>query len=258
MKKSVKITIIAVSIFLALCIIAALVCCDVFYGIFKEGNLPRYNVSKAETKKDSPLKGKTYYFLGSSVTYGMASMGQSMADFIAKRNDCTCIKEAVSGTTLADLDKKSYVARLKNFDTQRRIDGFICQLSTNDTRVENRGSIAEGFDINTFDVATTYGAIEYIIAYAKATWNCPVYFYTGTYYDNDAYKEMVATLFEIADKWDITVIDLFSDKDFNDVAEKERKLYMNDDVHPTKAGYQLWWAPKFEEYLTDKRLPETK
>lgn len=26
-------------------------------------------------------------------------------------------------------------------------------------------------------------------------------------------------------------------------------LYMHDPVHPTKAGYGLWWTPKFEEAL---------
>jgi len=33
--------------------------------------------------------------------------------------------------------------------------------------------------------------MEYIICYAKQTWNCPVLFYTGTKYDSEQYAEMV-------------------------------------------------------------------
>ena len=51
--------------------------------------------------KNSPLKGKNFIFLGSSVTKGFAAYGQSFADMIAARNDAHCVKEAVSGTTLA-------------------------------------------------------------------------------------------------------------------------------------------------------------
>ncbi len=248
-KKKIVITCSVVGAFLLACIIAALICLQMFYGIFKKGNLPKYGVNNIEVITDSPLKGKMYYFLGSSVTYGMASMGQSMADFIAKRNDCTCVKEAVSGTTLADINNKSYVSRIKNFDTSRKIDGFICQLSTNDIGLENKGSVSQSFDIDDLDKSTTYGAIEYIIAYARAMWNCPIYFYTGSYYENDIYAEMVDTLYEIAEKWNITVIDLFTDKDFNTITDEQRALYMNDDVHPTKAGYRDWWTPKIEEYI---------
>ena len=33
--------------------------------------------------------------------------------------------------------------------------------------------------------------MEYIIVYAKQTWNCPVIFYTGTKYDSKQYQQMV-------------------------------------------------------------------
>lgn len=58
-------------------------------------------------------------FLGSSVTYGAASQGVSFADFIARRNGCEAIKEAVSGTTLVDNGSDSYVSRLKADECSR-------------------------------------------------------------------------------------------------------------------------------------------
>ena len=218
-------------------------------SIVKEGNATRYSVKCTETEPNSPLKCKTYCFLGSSVTFGYASKRESMVDFIAKRNGCNCIKEAVSGTTLADLKRNSYVRRLKKLDSSLKLDGFICQLSTNDVRLKNKGVVSEGYALEKFDTQTTYGAIEYIIAYAKKTWNCPIYFYTNAYYPNEGYREMVDTMAAIAKKWDIVLIDLFRDEAFNAISEEQRKLFMKDDVHPTRAGYRYWWTPKFEEYL---------
>ena len=62
------------------------------------------------------LKGKNILFLGSSVTYGSASGGISFVDLMAERCKSNCIKEAVSGTTLADINEDSYVSRLKRVD----------------------------------------------------------------------------------------------------------------------------------------------
>ena len=71
----------------------------VFYTLL--GNTGPYSVAATPALSDSPLAGKTYVFLGSSVTYGASSEGESMADFLAARHGAVCVKEAVSGTTLA-------------------------------------------------------------------------------------------------------------------------------------------------------------
>ena len=61
---------------------------------------------------------------------------------------------------------------------------------------------------------------------------------------------MVLGLYDIAAKWDIEVIDMFMDLNFNSIpTEEQRKLWMADKIHPTKAGYRDWWLPKFEEAL---------
>lgn len=78
------------------------------------------------------LRGKNILFLGSSVTYGSASGGVSFADIMSQCCGFQYVKEAVSGTTLADINENSYVSRLKNIDKSSKFDLFICQLSTND------------------------------------------------------------------------------------------------------------------------------
>ncbi len=163
-------------------------------------SLPGTTDANAETfyaknvaKTDSPLAGKTIYWLGSSVTYGANSGGESMADFLAAKTGCISKKDAVSGTTIFDDGKsentgaKSYTRRLKEstvFDKNEKVDAFICQISTNDAwgdRKKNWGEITPN-DMGQqedFDLSTTLGGIEFIIAYVTDTWGCPVYFYSG-------------------------------------------------------------------------------
>ncbi len=220
------------------------------FGVFAKGNYGEYGLENTAIVENSPVKGKTIIFLGSSVTYGYGSLGVSFADFLEKSDGIHSVKEAVSGTTLVDEKSDSYVSRLKTIDKNIKADAFVCQLSTNDaTKEKPLGKVSESFDINSFDTKTVAGAIEYIIAYAKDTWSCPVVFYTQAKYDSEYYGEMVSLLLEIQKKWDITVIDFWSDEEINNITDEERKLYLVDLIHPTKAGYKILWLPKFQKSL---------
>jgi len=215
------------------------------------GNAEKYSLENIEPLENSPLGGKRICYLGSSVTLGLYSMDVSFADYISYRNGCEYVKEAVSGTTLVDNGKTSYIQRMKNnIGTDEKFDAFVCQLSTNDASKEMpMGELSSSENLEDFDTQTITGAMEYIIVYAKQTWNCPVIFYTGTKYDSKQYQQMVDVLFELQDKYGIGMIDLWNDEEMNDVSEKEYEVYMADPVHPTQAGYLEWWTPKMEEYL---------
>lgn len=199
------------------------------------------------------LERKKIIFLGSSVTYGAAAMGKSFIEDLEEKDGIVAVKEAVSGTLLVDEDMedgKSYIARLQTIDQNQQVDAFVCQLSTNDaTHNKPLGAITESYGLETFDTKTVAGAIEFIIAYAKQTWHCPVVFYTGTRYDSKQYQKMVALLWAIQEKWQIDVIDLWNDPVMNQVTADDYKRYMEDPIHPTRDGYREWWFPKFEEGL---------
>ena len=190
------------------------------------------------------LKGKTILFLGSSVTYGSAANGESFVDMLAEEG-CCVVKEAVSGTTLADIMENSYVARMKQMDKEISADLFVCQLSTNDaSRKIPLGEMDEKMD-----VATVAGAIEYIIRYAKETWNCPVAFYTNPRYESEDYAKMVALIKAFEEKGEIGLVDLWSNAEFNDLSEAQRKVFLADPIHPTREGYREWWLPVFRTEL---------
>ena len=220
------------------------------FGVFAKGNYGEYSLENTVATENSPIKDKTIIFLGSSVTYGYGSLGVSFADFLEKSDGIHAVKEAVSGTTLVDEKSNSYVSRLKTIDTNIKADAFVCQLSTNDaTKEKPLGKVSDSFDINSFDTQTVAGAIEYIIAYVKDTWNCPVIFYTQAKYDSEYYGEVVTLLLKIQKKWDIHVIDFWNDEEINNITAEERKLYLVDHIHPTKAGYKIWWLPKIQQSL---------
>ena len=72
------------------------------------------------------IKDKSILFLGSYVTYGDG--GVSFAELMGEEYGCKVVKEAVSGTTLADINENSYVSRLKKVALNQKFDLCICQI----------------------------------------------------------------------------------------------------------------------------------
>lgn len=261
-KKAMKIIVVAIVAFIVVDGVATIVLVGALGGIGPlkflhenkiakaAGNAEEYHLDRIEELESSPLDGKNILFLGSSVTKGDCSLDVSMADYIGKLDGCNVVKEAVSGTTLATSKRNSYVERLRKIDTNKSFDLLVCQLSTNDASKNIvLGSLSDSVDMDSFDTDTVIGAIEYIVAYARKTWGCNVVFYTGTKYDSENYQKMVESLYAVQEKWDIGIIDLWNDADMNAVSEDDYALYMYDPIHPTQAGYLMWWTPKMEEYL---------
>ena len=226
-------------------------------GDIRMGNIPgnasEYAMEHLSVLDGNPLQGKHVCFLGSSVTYGSASLREGIPEYFAARFDCTITKEAVSGTTLADNGSSSYVQRmLHKLDKNTECALLVCQLSTNDASKNiPLGEISESKNLDSFDTSTITGAMEYIICYVQETWNCPVVFYTGSRYEKPEYNTMVQRLMELQEKWGIGVLDLWNSDSFNAISDADRALYMYDDIHPTKAGYRDWWCPEMERQLLE-------
>lgn len=182
------------------------------------------------------LKNKTILFLGSSVTHGSASNGVSFVDMIGEICGANCVKEAVSGTTLVDINETSYISRLKSIAAGILPDLFVCQLSTNDAAKK-------------LDITEIEKAICFILDYVKTTFDCPIVFYTGTYYENDEYLKMVELLYDLKKNHDFYILDLYHDEEMLAVNEADYQRYMKDKVHPTLLGYREWWTPKFIDFL---------
>lgn len=201
-----------------------------------------------------PLSGLDIIWLGSSVTFGAQSGGYySMADAIADNHAATvCEKYAINGTTLVNTGDTSYVARLRAIDPNRTPDMVIIQLSTNDaTSGKPYGEMTDSFDPASFDDTTIIGAMEILISYVRATFGCPVIFYTGSYYESEEYAVMVDALLKLQEKWNIGVVDLYNNEEMTAIYDSELyHSYMSDTIHPNRKGYIEWWTPAFEAYLS--------
>ena len=200
------------------------------------GNSAEYSLASVQPLPYSTLTGKNIFFLGSSVTYGACSMHESFVDFLAKRDGINALKEAVSGTTLVDNGKDSYISRMKNIQTGLDPDLFVCQLSTNDATQ----------NLPPDEVAD---AIKYIFDYAVEKWHVPVAFYTSPRYESASYQVLVNRLLSLSESCGFGLIDMWNDSDFNNITSEDSALYMFDAIHPTRAGYLKWWTPYFEDFL---------
>ncbi len=141
------------------------------------GNAAQYEPENIESDPDSPLRGKTIIFLGSSVTRGYGACDTSFVELLVQKDGVIAVKEAVGGTTLVTRNDESYIPRMEKIEPTIRADAFVCQLSTNDARGKlPLGTVSDSFDRSAFDTATVAGALEYIVSYAQETWNCPVVF----------------------------------------------------------------------------------
>lgn len=89
------------------------------------GNAATYDFDQIERLKGNPLEGKHLCVLGSSVTYGAASLQNSLGEYFQQRFGMRLTKEAVSGTTLADFTGSSYVDRIQDIDKDADIELYM-------------------------------------------------------------------------------------------------------------------------------------
>ena len=218
------------------------------------GNQPQYEPANQPEIADSPLRGKKVIFLGSSVVLGQAALNTSFVELLAHTDGLEVIKEAVNGTSMVDLDGMglSYIKRVKTIAKDFAPDLFVMQLSTNDaTQGFPLGQISESKNRDDFDTLTVTGAMEYLFSYIEETFKCPLLVFTGTQFLHPQYEQMVERLHELKEKWDLNILDLWHDEEMNATSDEDYDLYMNDPIHPTKAGYSLWWGPKFRTCITE-------
>ena len=100
------------------------------------------------------------------------------------------------------------------------------------------------------DTPAIYTIYESLLSHAAYTYRSPeLMFYTNPQYDSKPYAKMVEALLKIQEKWQIGVIDFWNDEQINRVSPEKRKLYLQDPIHPMKAGYAEWLVPVMEQRI---------
>ncbi|MFD1484905.1 SGNH/GDSL hydrolase family protein [Lacticaseibacillus baoqingensis] len=213
------------------------------------GNQPKYAPAAFTLNPSSPLYGKHIVFLGSSITYGAAALGQSFVDDLVASDGIIADKLAVTGTTLAGHEHSSYISRFARFQPQTQPDAFVCQLSTNDGRAGKPLGAITAAGVSDFDTTTTIGAIEAIITRVNQEWHCPIMFYTCLRKPDAEYQQLITKLYQLQAKYDFAILDLRHDQALAS-ATSAHAFAMFDDAHPTQLGYAKLWTPIFRARLS--------
>ena len=188
--------------------------------------------------------------------------------------------------------ERSYVCQLLDaiYDIGNKpIDKVFIQLSTNDIGQYTTSSYDEHLpfgtvlannirDIDSFDITTSFGALEYMVAKIKQQWpNAEVVIFSCWMMDSDwalyqssgktwddfvadfsdqsnydnvsEYAKMRLGLMQIVEKWDTHFIDAWADYEANRVLNENHSIYKSDTVHMYEAGYERVAFPAFRELL---------
>ena len=207
------------------------------------GNRQAYSPSLLEEDKDSPLLGETMLFLGSSVTRGYGSLGDSFPECFHWMDGAIFTKEAVDGTTLADMDDRSYLARLRKHEGES-FEYMFVQLSTNDAWQK-----APLGDKDSQDTGTTFGSLNEILRIGSSISSTLPIVWSSPYFKNDRYRDMVRICEEISSEGRCLFLNLYEDPEVNSISKKARRLYLMDEIHPTRAGYRDWLFPYLRDFV---------
>ena len=193
------------------------------------------------------------------------------------------------GEKIENAYNQSYVGLLKEAIERlgsERIDTMFVQLSTNDIgQYKTPAGVSGGhLDFGSvsadsvknpeeFDVNTSFGALEYIVAKAMEVWNCKVVIYVchmntsefsafkSNSYDyskmdsSSDYAVMRNAALRIAEKWDLGVIDLWGNAEVNKALHEDASRYIADTLHLHVLGYERVLWQEFRKYA-DGRTEE--
>ena len=60
---------------------------------------------------------------------------------------------------------------------------------------------------------------------------------------------MVSICKEISAEGRCLFLNLYEDPEVNSISKKERRLYLMDEIHPTRAGYRDWLFPYLRDFV---------
>ncbi len=216
----------------------------------KDDSKGDYSVDSVAVQKENALTGLNIAYLGSSVTEGSKSDGVSFPEYIAKRNEGTCVKEAVDGSTMVGTDKDSYITRLEKMDKDAKFDLFVIELANEDVDAGNKvGEVVESTNKDDFDTKTIAGSLQYMITYVQETYQCPVALLTSIDNGDKKVNDVVQLGWQLKTKMtNVGMIDLWYNLDKKD---KNFDAYMADDTHPTAQGYLEFYTPYIESRMVE-------
>ena len=228
----------------------------------------------------NPLKGKTIYNFGDSISNGQGNLvGDKRlgpAELVALDNDMICTDFAVSGSTMSTAGGGNYILkRINDAISASPItpDFVLLAGGINDLKVTSVGDFSEPSSnddfgeryISLLDTSNFSGAFETAIYRILNAWPGTQLIYMTEHkmpsHYNDGTETLYQTAKKICKKWCVPILDMWNSGGLNMSVLANNKAYGTGDVnldgthtdttHPNGEAYRLYYVPKLKLKLLE-------
>ena len=209
---------------------------------------------------ESPLYRKKLCCEGDSIMRGAGNNNISFADMIAKANEMTLNKNAVSGATIcsgtvdSQGNPKHWISTaMSSLDTDGDyyiFDGFVNDVNTSTVM----GTITYGYN-NTLDTATFCGAFEQCCKTLVTNFPGKKYGYVFVHrlwnMNDTLANTFIDNILKILNKWGVPYINLMDEIPSLNLIDTLKSAYTDDGDgwHPNEAGYKKYYCDKITAWL---------
>lgn len=228
----------------------------------------------------NPLKGKTIYNFGDSISNGQGNLvGDKRlgpAELVALDNDMVCTDFAVSGSTMSTAGGGNYILKRINdaISASPITPDFVLLVGgINDLKVTSVGDFSEPSSNDDFgekyigllDTSNFSGAFETAIYRILNAWPGTQLIYMTEHkmpsHYNDGTETLYQTAKKICKKWCVPILDMWNSGGLNMSVLANNKAYGTGDVnldgthtdttHPNGEAYRLYYVPKLKSKLLE-------
>lgn len=228
----------------------------------------------------NPLKGKTIYNFGDSISNGQGNLvGDKRlgpAELVALDNDMVCTDFAVSGSTMSTAGGGNYILkRINDAISASPItpDFVLLAGGINDLKVTSVGDFSEPSSNDDFgekyigllDTSNFSGAFETAIYRILNAWPGTQLIYMTEHkmpsHYNDGTETLYQTAKKICKKWCVPILDMWNSGGLNMSVLANNKAYgtgdanldgiHTDTTHPNGEAYRLYYVPKLKSKLLE-------
>ncbi|MFF7734004.1 RICIN domain-containing protein [Streptomyces sp. NPDC007984] len=256
--------------------LAKLVACN-YYGTGVQ-SIDNFRLTRPESPAYGSLAGSSVYAFGDSIVYGH-QYSRSFANFVAEREGMTLTKYARNGATIGPAPTASggqILAQVQSASSQAP-DFVVFDGGTNDAmeihdaHTYEVGTVSGSQDPATLDPGTYAGALETTISTMRQKWPTAQLVYVAAHKmgsrDWDTQLALRQVQLQAAQKWGVTVADVFGDTTLDTRVDAQRVAYTFDGLvggypgsggsgtHPNIAGITDFYVPVLSSELS--RLADT-
>ena len=228
----------------------------------------------------NPLKGKTIYNFGDSISNGQGNLvGDKRlgpAELVALDNDMVCTDFAVSGSTMSTAGGGNYILKRINDAISASpitTDFVLLAGGINDLKFTSVGDFSEPSSNDDFgekyigllDTSNFSGAFETAIYRILNAWPGTQLIYMTEHkmpsHYNDGTETLYQTAKKICKKWCVPILDMWNSGGLNMSVLANNKAYGTGDVnldgihtdttHPNGEAYRLYYVPKLKSKLLE-------